>query len=133
MILVTGGTGQLGTAFKRLLPDAAYPAHSVFDLASSDSMLEFLEHARPAAIINCAGYTAVDRAEEEEPLAEQINGDAVGLLSAYAAGRKIPLVTFSTDYVFNGRGTAPYLESEHPDPINAYGRSKLKGEVLALA
>lgn len=133
MILVTGGTGQLGTAFKRLLPDAGYPPRAAFDLASAESMLEFLEDMEPTAIINCAGYTAVDRAEDEEPLAEQINGDAVGLLASYAAGRGMPFVTFSTDYVFPGSGSAPYVESDHPDPINAYGRSKRRGETLALA
>jgi dTDP-4-dehydrorhamnose reductase len=96
-------------------------------------MVEFLADVNPSAIINCAGYTAVDRAEDEEPLADQINGDAVGLLAAYAAGRKLPFVTFSTDYVFAGSGIAPYVESDHTDPINAYGRSKRRGETLALA
>ena len=133
MILVTGGSGQLGTAFRKLLPDATYPSRAALDLASPESVLPALQDLAPTAIINCAAYTAVDEAEQEEELASRINGETVGLFAAYAAGKGIPFVTFSTDYVFDGKGSAPYVESDHTDPINAYGRSKRIGEVLALA
>lgn len=132
MILVTGGSGQLGTSFRRLLPDAVFPSRNQLDLASAESIRHALDELRPTSIINCAAYTAVDRAEEQEELANLINGNAVGLLAEYAVDRGIPLVTYSTDYVFDGNGTRPYVESDQTDPINAYGRSKRVGEVLAL-
>ena len=83
-------------------------------------------------MINCAAYTAVDRAEEEEDLATVINTVAVGVLAEWAALRSRPLLTFSTDYVFDGAADWPYVESSATNPINAYGRSKLPGESLAV-
>ncbi|MDJ0923769.1 MAG: dTDP-4-dehydrorhamnose reductase [Acidimicrobiia bacterium] len=132
MILVTGESGQLGNAFKELLPDALYPTEQEWDLTASDEIIPTLVGMEPEAIINCAAYTAVDRAEEQEDLANAINAVAVGLMARYAAERSIPFVTYSTDYVFPGTGAIPYLESSLTDPINAYGRSKRKGEILAL-
>jgi dTDP-4-dehydrorhamnose reductase len=84
-------------------------------------------------VVNCAAYTAVDRAEEEEDLATVINSVAVGVLAEWAAQRSRPLLTFSTDYVFDGFSDQPYLESSPTSPINAYGRSKLLGESLAVS
>lgn len=133
MILVTGESGQLGTSFKKLLPDALYPTLEELDLTAPDAVFAYLSDAEPAAIINCAAHTAVDRAEDEEDFAAAINADAVGTLTNYAARRGIPLITYSTDYVFNGGGTEPYVESDPTDPINAYGRTKRKGELQALA
>jgi dTDP-4-dehydrorhamnose reductase len=115
-----------------LLPDALYPTLEELDLTSPVAVESFLDEARPAAIINCAAHTAVDRAEEEEEFAGLINADAVGTLTEYAAAQRIPLITYSTDYVFDGRGDSPYLESHATDPINAYGRTKRRGELLAL-
>jgi dTDP-4-dehydrorhamnose reductase len=132
VILVTGGSGQLGTSFRRLLPDAVFPARQDLDLSATESIRRTLEETQPSAIINCAAYTAVDRAEDDEATATLVNGIAVGALAEYAADREIPLVTFSTDYVFAGAGTRPYVESDQTDPINAYGRSKRVGEELAL-
>lgn len=132
MILVTGGSGQLGTSFRRLLPDAVFPSRHELDLSAPDSIRSTLEGIEPTAIINCAAYTAVDRAEDDEATATVVNGIAVGVLAKYADERGIPLVTFSTDYVFDGNGTRPYVESDPTDPINAYGRSKRVGEQLAL-
>lgn len=81
-------------------------------------------------MVNCAAYTKVDQAEDEEDLATKINGTAVGVLSEWCALYGRPLLTFSTDYVFDGQSDSPYLESAPTDPINAYGRSKLVGEEL---
>lgn len=133
MILVTGGTGQLGTAFRELLPDAAFPSRLQLDVSRTDELAEQVARFHPSAIINCAAYTAVDRAEEEETLATVINGDAVGMLARCAAELRIPFVTFSTDYVFDGTAQDPYVESAPTNPVNAYGRSKRAGEVAALS
>jgi dTDP-4-dehydrorhamnose reductase len=83
-------------------------------------------------VINCAAYTAVDRAEEEEDLATLINTVAVGEIAEWAASHARPMLTFSTDYVFDGFADKPYVESSLTSPINAYGRSKLLGESLAV-
>ncbi|MCP4968375.1 MAG: dTDP-4-dehydrorhamnose reductase [bacterium] len=133
MMLVTGGSGQLGTSFRRLLPDAVFPSRHELDLSAPDNIRSTLEEIEPTAIINCAAFTAVDRAEDDEATATVVNGVAVGMLAEYAAERRMPLVTFSTDYVFDGAGTQPYMESDPVDPINAYGRSKRVGEELALS
>jgi len=133
VILVTGGAGQLGTAFRKVLPEARYIDLADLDLTDLEGLAGALEEVRPAAIINCAAYTAVDRAEREEALAVIVNGSAVGVMAEHAARHRVPFLTFSTDYVFPGDGEEPYLESSPTDPINAYGRSKLAGEGAALA
>lgn len=130
--LVTGGSGQVGTAFRQLLPDAWYPARSELDLSHPGKVATWLEEAAPDRIINCAAYTAVDRAEQDEARAFVINAESVGVMAAYAAANGIPFATFSTDYVFDGSADRPYLESDATDPINAYGRTKLAGEKRAL-
>ncbi len=132
MILVTGGAGQLGTAFRKVLPEARYVDLADFDLTDLEGLAAALEEMRPTAIVNCAAYTAVDRAEQEEAPATIVNGDAVGVMAEHAARHRVPFLTFSTDYVFPGDGEEPYLESAPTDPINAYGRSKLAGERAAL-
>jgi dTDP-4-dehydrorhamnose reductase len=134
MILLLGATGQLGTAMRGLLTDSAAPTRAELDLSTitHDRVDEVVAAARPDVVINCAAYTAVDRAEEEEALATAVNGEAVGVLAEVTAGHGIPLVTFSTDYVFDGTRNKPYVESDATDPINTYGRSKLVGEKLAL-
>lgn len=133
MILVTGGAGQLGTAFRKVVPEARFVDLADFDLTRSDLLMAALAELRPEAIVNCAAYTAVDRAEQEEALATEVNGTAVGMMAAYAAVEHIPFLTFSTDYVFPGDGSAPYVESSPTGPVNAYGRSKLAGEKIALS
>jgi dTDP-4-dehydrorhamnose reductase len=131
MILITGGTGQLGAAFRALLPDALAPGRAMLDLTRPDELEAAVARLQPTAIINCAAYTAVDRAESEQETALLVNGVSVGVLAGIAAARGIPFVTFSTDYVFDGTATAPYLESAVTNPINTYGRSKLAGEHAA--
>jgi dTDP-4-dehydrorhamnose reductase len=132
VILVTGGAGQMGTAFRTLLPGARYVGRTELDLTRTGEIAGFLADARPSGIVNCAAYTAVDDAEDHERLATAVNGEAVGVMAAFAAERAIPFVTFSTDYVFRGDAVEPYLESSPTDPVNAYGRSKLAGERAAL-
>jgi dTDP-4-dehydrorhamnose reductase len=132
MLLITGGTGQLGTAMRRLVPEADFPVRTELDLSEPAGVAAYLQRRRPGAIVNCAAYTAVDRAEGEEDLATTVNGESVGVMARFAADAGIPFVTFSTDYVFDGTATEPYLESHPTDPINAYGRSKLVGEQEAL-
>lgn len=134
-VLLIGGSGQVGTAMSGQLQQVVAPSRSELDLSltTRDAIRELIDDIRPDALVNCAGYTAVDRAEDETDLANIVNGSAVGILAEVTGAAGIPFVTFSTDYVFNGEANTPYLESSVPDPINAYGRSKLIGERLALA
>ena len=132
-ILVTGASGQLGTAFASLDADIVAVSHAELDITNADAIDTVVGAVKPSAIINCAAYTAVDAAESDEEAATNINGHAVGLLAQAAADRGCRFVTYSTDYVFNGTASSPYLESDPRDPVNAYGRSKLLGEHLALA
>lgn len=134
MILVLGPTGQVGSAVMRIGDDAVAVGRSILDLGSAEraDIAELLDRLHPEVVINCAAYTAVDRAESEEALASRVNGVAVGLLASECASRGVRFVTFSTDYVFKGAAEVPYRETDPVDPINAYGRSKLMGERLAL-
>lgn len=133
-VAVVGAAGQVGTAMVRLLGDSAKPlTRKDLDLATVDidDALDCL--AGTDAVINCAAYTAVDAAEQDESLATAINGRAVGVFAEAAHVLGVPFTTFSTDYVFDGGGARPYVESDPTAPINAYGRSKLDGELRALA
>jgi len=133
VILVTGATGQLGTAFRRRLDESArFLDRSELDLAVAGAATEVIHGLQPSVVINCAAYTAVDRAESEESLATAINGAAVGEMAAACAAVRARFVTYSTDYVFDGTKSIPYVESDATAPINAYGRSKLIGEALAM-
>lgn len=132
-LVVTGAAGMLG---HRVADAARERGHDVvaidlpeLDLTDADAVTAFLAGRRPDAVINCAAYTAVDAAEEHEDLATRINGDAVATL----AGAAPYLVHVSTDYVFDGEATEPYVESAAPAPAGAYGRSKLAGERAVLA
>ena len=131
--LIVGATGQLGTAFGALTPEADQIDLPDLDLSDLGSVAPTVEARRPSLIINCAAYTAVDAAEDNLDLASTINGHAVAELVGVAARADIPIVTFSTDYVFPGTGERPYVESDPVSPINAYGVSKLIGEEAALA
>lgn len=132
MIAVTGANGQLGTAFRTLLPDATFLTRSHLDLSRPESIPEVLDRLGPELVLNCAAYTAVDRAEEEEDLATAVNGRSVGEMARWCAGHGARFVTYSTDYVFDGTAVEPYVESSATDPVNAYGRSKLVGEQATL-
>jgi dTDP-4-dehydrorhamnose reductase len=132
MILVSGVTGQLGTAFRRALGDSArFLDRSHLDLSVPGAAAKVVREFKPSVVINCAAYTAVDKAESEEPLATVVNGHSVGEMAEACAATGARFVTYSTDYVFDGTKPLPYVESDIPSPINAYGRSKLIGERLA--
>ena len=127
MILVFGKTGQVATelrSYKNLITIGRDQA----DLSNPSSCVEAIRQYKPRAVINAAAYTAVDKTESEESLANTINGDAPGAMASACADLDIPLVHISTDYVFDGTGIKPWSVTETSNPQNAYGRSKLKGE-----
>ena len=133
MIVVTGVSGQLGSAFRRRLGDRArYLEQDDLDLTDVATIRPTIEDLSPTLVINCAAYTAVDEAEEDEETARLVNATAVGELADVTKDIGVRLVTFSTDYVFDGTSERPYVESDETKPINAYGRTKLEGEQLAL-
>ncbi|KIC27537.1 dTDP-4-dehydrorhamnose reductase [Leisingera sp. ANG-M6] len=131
-ILIFGKTGQLAQEL------AAYDGVTCLgrdqaDLSDPAACAAAIRQAQPQAVINAAAYTAVDKAEEEEALATVINGGAPGAMAAACADMGIPFVTVSTDYVFDGSGDAPWQTGDATAPLNAYGRSKLKGEEMVRA
>ncbi len=146
-ILLLGAGGQVGFELMRalgplgelraatrdgLLPGGAPCLRA--DLADGDAaLLALLDHHAPDLIVNAAAYTAVDRAEDEPALAQRINGAAVGVLGRWAAPRGVPVIHYSTDYVFDGRGTRPWREDDATAPLGVYGASKLAGEQALLA
>ena len=127
MILVFGKTGQVSTELQ-FHKDVIAIGRDRADLSSPSSCAEAIRQYKPRVVINAAAYTAVDKAESEEYLANKINGDAPGAMASTCADLDIPLVHISTDYVFDGSGTTPWSVTDIPKPQNAYGRSKLKGE-----
>ena len=131
-ILLLGGTGRLGAALAPLMPGVILPTRDHLDLARNEEIAAKVADVAPSCIVNCAAYTLVDAAEQNEGLATLVNGIAVGILADAADALGIPFVTISTDYVFDGTSADPYSESSRPNPVNAYGRSKLVGEELAL-
>jgi dTDP-4-dehydrorhamnose reductase len=130
-ILVIGKNGQVGWESVRTL-QALGTVHAVgqpeLDLASPDSVRQTVRSVHPNIILNAGAYTAVDQAESEPDLAQRINGTAPGILAEEAKALGALLVHYSTDYVFDGTKSEPYLETDVPNPINAYGSSKLAGE-----
>ena len=130
-ILLIGSAGQLGFELARVLPAHGRVValdHAALDLADVDAVVAAVRGSRPQLIVNAAAYTAVDRAESELSQADAINSRAPGVLAAEAKRAGAVLIHYSTDYVFDGESEAPYDEQAVPDPINAYGRSKLGGE-----
>ena len=130
-ILLFGGTGQVGRALLASLPRVGRvlaPLRSEADLADPHSIRLAVRRANPAAIVNAAALTNVDRAEREPALARTVNEEAPAVIADEAARRNVLLVHYSTDYVFDGETTKPYTEADRPNPINVYGVSKLAGE-----
>lgn len=137
-ILVTGSNGQLGSELKELaatLPGMDFRFTSRQELAIDDeSQLEALfAEIKPSFVINCAAYTAVDKAESEKEEALRINATAVGYLATVCKQHGAKLIHVSTDYVFNGENDRPWREDDPVSPVNFYGESKLRGEQLALS
>lgn len=132
-LLVFGQTGQVARELARLAPGARFLGRAEADLTDPEACARAILDARPAAVINAAAWTAVDRAEDEEALATRINGAAPGAMARAAAGLGIPFVQISTDYVFDGSGRRPWRPDDPVGPLGAYGRSKLAGEEAVRA
>src|SRR3954447_9728920 len=133
-VLVIGRTGQIAT---ELLPRLAAAGHESlaleppqFDLTDATQVAAAVDRFRPEGVVNCAAYTAVDKAEEKRALAFAVTATGPRLRGEAAARAGIPVVHYSTDYVFDGAKDAPYAETDAPSPVGAYGASKLAGELL---
>lgn len=140
-VLLFGGNGQLGQELRRALaplgevvattrsgslPDGS--ACEVADFNAPASLTALLDRVRPDVVVNAAAYTAVDRAEDDRDAAWRANAEAPGVIARWCAAAGVPMVHYSTDYVFDGQGTRPYREEDTTAPLGAYGGSKLDGE-----
>ncbi len=136
-VLVTGARGQLGhdvvSTLRKAGTEAITPQRDELDFMLPETIADTVETHRPDWVINCAAYTQVDRAESEPEIAFTVNRDAAGQLAAAAAAAGARLLHVSTDFVFNGRQSRPYRETDAPDPLSVYGRSKLAGELTVMA
>ena len=136
-ILVTGATGQVGSELKVLAPcysqlDWVFADRSVLDLSDLKTISQVLDEIQPQIIINCAAYTAVDKAETETELADILNHQAVDVLAQWSHSNGCQLVHISTDYVFDGNSNSALSEESPTEPINVYGQTKLDGELACL-
>ncbi len=136
-ILVTGANGQLGNEIRKISAGYGnYQFHftdvDVLDITNPDAVEDFFVKNEIRTVINCAAYTAVDKAEEDEYLATRINATAVEYLTRSCDRHQATLIHVSTDYVYDGRAYKPYREDHYTAPASAYGRSKLAGEEAAL-
>ena len=130
MFLVTGAGGQLGSELRLLLgEEAVYVGHGELDITDEEAVKAFFAGNSFDFVINCAAYTAVDKAEDDTEAAEKVN--SLGPLYLARYGRRI--VQISTDYVFDGTSCRPYTEKDAPNPVSVYGRTKLAGENAVLA
>jgi dTDP-4-dehydrorhamnose reductase len=137
-VLVSGANGQLGWEIAQAAKsfpnfEFVFVDRNAMDLSNPNELLSIVELFAPDAIINTAAYTAVDKAESENELAHNINAEAVASLARIAKQKNIPFITFSTDYVFNGNATSPYLPDTKLEPVNFYGKTKADGEQMAIA
>ncbi len=133
-LLLLGKDGQVGWELQRALPllgPVVAVGRAECDLADPDAVRALVRRTAPRAIVNAAAYTAVDQAESDRAGAWRINAELPALLAGEAAALDAWLVHYSTDYVFDGSGEAPWRESDEPAPLGAYGRSKLDGEQAA--
>jgi dTDP-4-dehydrorhamnose reductase len=139
-ILLIGANGQVGWELRRTLANLGdVVAASLegeygpsIDLMKPDAVRALVQATDPHAVVNAAAYTAVDKAETDREAAQRINADAVGDLGALVAERGIPIIHYSTDFVFTGDLTRPYTEEDAPGPLNVYGETKLGGERALL-
>ena len=137
-IIVTGSNGQLGQELKRLAESYTdfrfhFYSRTELDISDREKVISIFQSLRPSFCINCAAYTAVDKAENDQEAAFSINGEAVKNLAIASKETGAGFIHISTDYVFNGMGEVPYNEEDPTAPVNLYGASKLKGEEDALA
>jgi dTDP-4-dehydrorhamnose reductase len=136
-LLITGAAGMLGTDVKDAAARAGHEVasftHAELDITNAGVVHDVVGRVRPDCVINCAAYTNVDGAESSVALAEAVNGTGAGLLASAAAGVGAWVVHVSTDYVFDGRKRAPYVESDAIAPLSVYGRTKLSGELAVAA
>jgi dTDP-4-dehydrorhamnose reductase len=135
-ILVPGRNGQVGWELQGALAPLGMVialGRDEMDLANPDSIRRAIRDAQPDAIVNAAAYNNVDRAEAEPDLAMKVNGIAPGIMAEEAKRLGAILIHYSTDYVFDGELDRPYIEDDAPNPVNAYGRSKLAGEQAIAA
>jgi len=139
-ILLIGANGQVGWELRRsLAPLGELISASLegeygptINLADAASLTRVVEEAAPDAVVNAAAYTAVDRAEADASLAHQINAEALRILGGLLKDRGVPVVHYSTDFVFSGDATRPYREDDEPRPLSVYGSTKLAGERFLL-
>ena len=131
-ILVFGKTGQLARELARM-DGVVCLGRDAADLRDPAACVAAIDAARPKAVINAAAYTGVDKAEEEAALAHAVNGEAPGAMAETCAGLGIPFVSVSSDYVFDGTGTAPWKPDDPTGPLGAYGHSKRAGERRVVA
>jgi dTDP-4-dehydrorhamnose reductase len=131
-ILLTGKNGQVGGELQHLLPRVgevvAFDRYQL-DLAKPDEIRQIIRGIRPNLIVNAAAYTAVDQAENEESLARSINADAPAIMAQEAKRIGASIVHYSTDYIFDGLKKSPYEETDAPNPVSVYGKTKLAGEL----
>lgn len=128
-IAVLGANGQVGSALVALLGERAVPlTRAQADFAKPETLAAVLDSIRPDAVINAAAYTAVDKAEEERAAAFAANAESPAALARWCVEQDVPLVHYSTDYVFDGEGETPWRENDPKAPLNVYGASKLAGE-----
>jgi len=140
-IAILGATGQVGWELCRSLSvigtiipiSRTGVGHQHVDLSDFSAVRDLLDHLKPDVIVNAAAYTAVDKAEEERDAAFQLNAGLPELLGEWAKTRQVPIIHYSTDYVFDGSKQTPYTEEDQPHPINVYGESKLAGEQALLS
>lgn len=136
-ILVTGATGQVGSELKVLAPrysqlDWVFADRTLLDLSELNTISNVLDEIQPQIIINCAAYTAVDKAETETELADILNHQAVAVLAQWSHSNGCQLIHISTDYVFDGNSNSALSEEAPTGPINVYGQTKLAGELACL-
>jgi dTDP-4-dehydrorhamnose reductase len=130
--IVLGARGQLGSDLSRLIGPDSGVGHEKVSILDADAIDALLTSLRPAIVFNCAAYNAVDRAETERELVHAVNAEGPAIVARACARHGIRLVHFSTNYVFDGALDRPYVESDLPRPISAYGASKLEGEQRVL-
>ena len=132
-LLIAGWQGQVARALVEAAPacpdvKACAVGRAALDICEARSIERALSQIEPSIVINSAAYTAVDKAETDAERAFALNRDGARLLAEAAARRGIPIIHLSTDYVYDGRKSEPYLEDDAPEPTTVYGRSKLEGE-----